>query len=305
MTQELRIDGLRIGRLLGEGGMGAVFAARDASGQPVAVKTISARSLCDLARARFAVEVDALAHVCHPHVVHLRASGESSGIPYAILERIRGFGLDRIRGGIPWRGVVHLGRQLAGAIAALHQAGFIHRDIKPSNAMVGRDGHLTLIDLGVAKRTSAADHDGIASPSASPLTQPGVCMGTPRFLAPEVALGRPATERSDLYGLGVVLEHLLGPAFEDDVPDELRALIDQCLDDDPRRRPVSAEAIAATLDALPAQAPRFRRCVHCDVAVVPARDPEAATGPTRSVPASRRRCGSAGHPSQRVLRAAA
>jgi serine/threonine protein kinase len=114
-------------------------------------------------------------------------------------------------------------------------------------------------------------------------------MGTPRFLAPEVAAGHAATERSDLYGFGLVLEHLLGPALEDDVPEELRELVDHCLDEDPERRPASAVAIAAALDAQPPERPRFRRCVFADVAMAPARDHALATGPTRSLPAPRRR----------------
>jgi len=271
------IDGLFIKRPLGRGGMGAVFLAFEASTRRrVAVKVIAGagdRPNAD-ARRRFATEVRATLAVDHPNVVRLRRAGEAEGVPFAVFDYIQGFGIDRIGEPIDWPTAAHLGWQLAAAIAAAHRAGWLHRDLKPSNVMVSRSGWVTLIDFGLAKPRCARamgsgpiDVASLAIPggaAAAPpdMTLPGTCVGTPRFLAPEVASGSPPSVRSDLFSFGLVMMRLLGgprgakpPA---DVPAAMTNLILRCVAKDPKSRPHDADEIIAELASLRRAGP-----VHC------------------------------------------
>ena len=268
-----RVPGLTVKRVLGRGGMGAVFLAfEEATGRRVALKVIAGKQPAADARARFATEIDALSRVRHPNVVALRAAGEVDGVPYAVLDYVGGFGLDRVAGPLAWTVAAHLGLQLASAVTAVHAAGYLHRDIKPSNVMVTRKGLLTLIDFGLAKPArgprALAGRDMHRSGSltvpwtAGPeLTAAGTCVGTPRFLAPEVSRGERATEQSDVFSLGIVLGRLLGlPAANDrdDLPDALADLVVRCLAPAPHTRPDAAEVVAV-LEGLVSRPARVRR----------------------------------------------
>jgi eukaryotic-like serine/threonine-protein kinase len=251
-----RIDGLRLGRALGHGGMGAVYRALDLrTGQQVVVKVPVMTPVSPTVRRRFACEVAAMAAVHDPHVVSLRSSGDAEGVPYAVLDRIRGLSLDRMAMPLVRPFAAHLSIQLAEAVQAVHVAGYLHRDIKPANVLVGRGGWVTLIDLGLAR--PCADGAALGSSAELTLTEPGTCVGTRRYLAPELLAGEPATVRSDLFAVGLVIEQLFGPADPDhDLGDPVDELVAWCRARAPADRPASARAVAAALRRLDPGGPR-------------------------------------------------
>lgn len=266
---ESTVAGFAVERELGHGGMGAVYLVRNGRRRPVALKVIARDDAGPYARVRFACEVACVARVRHPNVVRLLAHGERNHQPYAVFEHIDGCDLGRVLAPLPWPVVVHLGRQLAHAVDAVHRAGVLHRDIKPGNVMVSRTCRLTLIDFGLAKLVSEpvdADHDGAsddAMDGAGGLTGSGAVVGTPRFLAPEVRCGAAQSVASDIYAVGLVLHHLLCGRLPDAravgseldriaMPPVLGALVRRCLSAAPADRPASARAVAAAMDGLDA-----------------------------------------------------
>jgi serine/threonine protein kinase len=159
---------------------------------------------------RFGREIDALASLSHPNIVHLFDWGEHEGRPFLVMELVDGASLEDMiadRGALDPRAAASIGRQVAAALAAAHRKGIIHRDIKPSNILVGSDGTVKVVDFGISR---------LADDARRPrLTRVGV-VGTPEYISPEQVQSKPADHRSDLYSLGVVLyEMLVGrPPFE-------------------------------------------------------------------------------------------
>jgi len=260
------IDGLRLRRRIGEGGMGTVYLAIDAqTGEQVAVKRASTRFGSSAGEARFGAELDAVRQVHHRNVIRLRSSGEADGVRYGVFDYVAGVDLAHL-GPISWQAVAHVGWQLAGAVAAVHAAGMLHRDLKPSNVMIDRHGRVVLIDFGLAKPIADQSIEHGARVATDPtLTVPGTVIGTPRFLAPEVALGAPASVQSDLYGLGLVLFGLLGSLELS--PPALAEIVARCIAEDPEQRPRSADEVVAALARLerrPARPPRRPVAHHVD-----------------------------------------
>lgn len=197
-----------LGEQLGRGGMAEVYAATDERlGRPVAVKLMLPQlAHRDDIRLRFEAEARAAARLSHPNVVGVYDTGEDGGIPYIVMERLPGETLaDRLRTGAPldqaW--VARVAGDVLGALDAAHGAGIIHRDIKPGNILIGENGCAKVADFGIAK---SAEVDG----SHIDLTTTNLLIGTPAYLAPERISGEPATARTDLYALGVVLYEALG-----------------------------------------------------------------------------------------------
>ena len=244
-------DEFRLERVLGRGGMGVVYLAHDTSlDRRVAVKFIASQQPEPWVRAYFETEARAIARLQHPNVVNVFRVGEVDGHPYIVSEYVVGQSLAELPLPVPWRRVLALGVGLARGLAAAHRQGVLHRDLKPSNALLTEGGEVKLLDFGLAERFEP----GAASPSSSTHL-----VGTRPYLAPELLEGAPASPRSDLYALGVVLHELWtgelparsprvggGPEIDPDFAE----LIARCLAPPPLERFASAEALCEALERL-------------------------------------------------------
>lgn len=210
-------DRYRLDELLGEGGMGKVYAAEHVlMRKRVAVKVLH-RELCDVPElvARFEREAMATANIEHPNIAAATDCGKlPDGSLFLVLELVQGKSLrDAISAGaMPVPRALHIARQIASALAAAHALRIVHRDLKPENVMLVAEGEdpdfVKLLDFGVAKVPS---HGTSMRPPAmgAPLTKLGVVFGTPEYMAPEQALGQSVDHRADLYALGVIFYELL------------------------------------------------------------------------------------------------
>ena len=265
-----RIGKYQVVGLLGEGGMGAVYRARDpVLDRDVAVKVLSPELARDpLLVKRFEEEARALARIQHPNIMRVYTVGEHEGKRYFAMEFVSGETLEdrvRERGSLSLREVVDLFGQLLPAVKAIHAAGIVHRDIKAANIMIDVKGRTVLMDFGLAKRHGRAA-----------LTTAGSILGTPEYMAPEQALGDAVDGRADIYALGVVLfEALTGrPPFEggdafsiirkqvedappaarefrSDLPEAVDTVLKRCLAKKPEDRYPDVDALAAALGELP------------------------------------------------------
>jgi tetratricopeptide (TPR) repeat protein len=274
-----QIPGYAVEAILGYGGMGVVYKARQSVlDRVVAVKMLLAGPFASpLELGRFRRETAALACLKHPNIVQVYDAGDVEGRPYLTMELIEGGTLARKLAGtpLPARDAAELVATLAGAVDVAHQAGIVHRDLKPVNILLAADGTPKITDFGLARRLEG---DG-------GLTQTGVTVGTPNYMAPEQASGqaRAIGPAVDVYALGVILyETLTGrPPFRADTPAEtVRQVLDQepvpparlnpkvprdlqtvclkCLQKEPDRRYASAAALVDDLrrflDGRPIQA---------------------------------------------------
>ena len=273
----------RILEVLAEGGMGAVFLAEHLGlHKQVALKTIRPEFAADsVAEARFAREVQATGQIDHPHVVSALDCGLlPEGGSYLVIQLVQGETLvDRMkRGAMPWQQVCLLGSQVADALATVHAVGIVHRDLKPENILLEQRPdarlHARVVDFGIA-RVSEEINDRLAAPQA--LTRIGAVIGTPGYMPPEQAVGRPADFRADLYALGVILWEccagrllwadnenlsemtaiqLAGPATSlrkvcpGTVPQALAVLVERLLELTPADRPASAAEVRDELRRL-------------------------------------------------------
>ena len=237
----------RITRLLGIGGMGAVYEAEDAElGVTVAIKVIRPETMADPIAAeqveqRFKRELLLAREVTHKNVVRIHDLGEIDRIKYITMTYVDGEDLAsilRARGKLPVREVVPLARQMAAGLEAAHEAGIVHRDLKPANVMVDQDGHALIMDFGIARlegggqaidiaaagrrrttpatgtRTAGGRSGGARTPGAavqnlSGATIAGAIVGTMDYMAPEQAQGQPADHRADIYAFGLILREML------------------------------------------------------------------------------------------------
>ncbi|HEX7018710.1 MAG TPA: tetratricopeptide repeat protein [Gemmatimonadaceae bacterium] len=201
---ELFAGRYRIEKLLGAGGMGAVYKALDQElGIPIALKVIRSEVLSnpeigsDFER-RFKQELLLARQVTHQNVLRIHDLGESNGVKYITMPFVEGSDLHAIlQGGhLPFDRVLTLARQITSGLSAAHDVGIVHRDLKPQNILVDAAGRAYISDFGLAKSFEA---------SAAGLTRPGDFIGTPRYMAPESIEGQPVDHRSDLYALGLIL----------------------------------------------------------------------------------------------------
>ncbi len=206
-----RVGHYAITRKLGEGGMGVVYAARDERlERTVALKTMSLAG-DETSRKRFWREARAAASVNHPNICQIYEIGEDGGTLFIAMELLEGETLaERLRGGpLSVSESIPLGLGMLAALAALHARGIVHRDLKPSNVFLTTHG-VKLLDFGLARPELEPQ---LGAPTQ--LTQPGLVVGTPRYMSPEQVTGEPIDARADLFAAGALLFEMLSgrPAF--------------------------------------------------------------------------------------------
>ena len=274
-----RLRVYQIGDVIGAGGMGEVYRARDTTlGRDVAIKVLPSEWLSDPGRrARFEREARVLASLNHPNIANIHELDTSTEVPALVMELVEGETLrDRIRQGpIPIRELLPLARQMADALEAAHDAGVVHRDFKPENVKITPTGTIKVLDFGIA--TILRDR-GDAPTVAEHRTKEGTVLGTAPYMSPEQARGKTVDRRTDIWAFGCVLyEMTIGrrafagdtwsetlaailerdpdwQAFPGSTPAALVGLIRRCLDKDPRQRLRDMGDARLELESLPAQA---------------------------------------------------
>ncbi len=197
--------------LLGAGGMGEVYRARDTRlNRTVAIKTLLSDITASSAlRARFEREARAISALSNPHICALYDVGRANDIEYLVMEYIEGESLaDRIaRGRLPLSQVLRYGTEIAQALQHAHRTGIIHRDLKPGNVMLTSSG-VKLLDFGLARLAEPErvfSDDSAAPTAANPITAEGMVVGTVVYMSPEQLEGKPVDHRTDIFSLGCVL----------------------------------------------------------------------------------------------------
>ncbi len=266
----------RILEKLGAGGMGEVYLAEDTRlGRSVAIKILPPELGRDPARrGRFETEARSASAINHPNITHIYDVGESGGVHFIAMEHVPGESLGAKLGAAPLEAmeIVEIAAQVADALAEAHERGITHRDIKPGNVMITPRGQVKVLDFGLAKlRPGWGGGDQDEAPTET-MTQPGLVVGTVRYMSPEQALGREVDPRSDIFSLGIVMYELATgrPPFRGatptetitkitrDPPDPLRSLnarlpeeleriVRKCLEKEPGRRYQSARELAVDL----------------------------------------------------------
>ena len=206
------ISRYRIIEKLGAGGMGEVFLAEDTRlGRKVALKLLAEELTQNRDRlSRFDQEAYAASALNHPNILTIYEMGDEGGRHFIATEFIDGITLRKRLGGAPMdlAEVLDVAIQVAGALEEAHAAGIVHRDIKPENIMIRRNGHVKVLDFGLAKLTERRDSeetDTEAVTRALVQTDAGVVLGTSQYMSPEQARGKPVDARTDIWSLGVVL----------------------------------------------------------------------------------------------------
>jgi serine/threonine protein kinase len=269
---------------LGEGGMGQVYRARDNRlGRDVAIKVLPPAFANDAdRRARFEREAQAVAALSHPNIVAIHDTGlhQETGdaaqpLLYVVMELLSGQTLrERLLGGaLPVRKAVEIAVQIARGLGAAHGKGVVHRDLKPENVFLLDDGQVKILDFGLARQATLADHSGATQTVA--VTDPGTVMGTVGYMAPEQVRGLAVDARADVFAFGAVLYEMVSgtrafqrataadsmsailtqdpPELTGSRPDlspALDRIIRHCLEKNPNERFQSARDVAFALEAL-------------------------------------------------------
>jgi Tol biopolymer transport system component len=264
-----RFGNYEVVALLGAGGMGEVYRARDVRlNRSVALKILPGMFSPDPDRlARFGREAQVLAALNHPHIAAIYGFEEAHGVQALVLELVEGPTLaDRLRrGSIPIHEALPIARQITDALEAAHEQGIIHRDLKPANIKLRPDGTVKILDFGLAKVLEPASSlpvDRMDSPTVTEaaMTRTGVLLGTAAYMSPEQARARPVDRRADIWAFGCVLFEMLSgrrafvgetvtdilvavmrdapplTALPATTPPRVRLLIARCLERDPKRR---------------------------------------------------------------------
>jgi Tol biopolymer transport system component len=256
----LQIGAYQLTSLLGIGGMGEVYRARDTKlGRDVALKVLPAAFTNDSERlARFKREARMLASLSHPHIAAIHAFEDATDPPALVLELVEGETLEQRleKGPLPIDEALAFARQIADALGAAHERGIVHRDLKPANIKITPAGNIKVLDFGLARTASRANEnaDALTRESSARI------IGTPAYMSPEQARGKPVDKRTDVWAFGCVLfEMLTGqPAFSGETitdtlaeilhrdppwsrlpsttPARIRLLLERCLEKDVARR---------------------------------------------------------------------
>ena len=277
LTAGTRLGSYEILAPLGAGGMGEVYRARDSKlKREVAVKVLPAALARDAdALARFEREAEAVAALSHPNILAIHDFGTQDGTAYAVTELLEGETLRGRLDGAPisQKQAIEWCLQISKGLSAAHGKGVVHRDLKPENVFVSRDGHVKILDFGLAKRVGAVGPDEkTVGHSGSGQTEPGTVMGTMGYMSPEQLRGMTVDQRSDIFSFGAILYELLSgkKAFKRDTasdtiaavlkeePPELTQtgrnispaldhIVRHCLEKDPENRFQSAKDVAFAL----------------------------------------------------------
>ncbi len=259
--------------LIGRGGMGEVYRARDLRlKREVAIKTLPPGFPGDRDRvARFEREARAASALNHPNIVSVYDIGQDGSVSFIVSELVDGETLSRLieRGPLSMKKLTEVGTQICDGLAAAHAAGVVHRDLKPGNIMVTRDGRVKILDFGLARQDRAHSADS----TTLEVSHPGMIMGTPGYMSPEQVRGEPTDARSDIFSLGVILYEMAAgkPAFKGTSsvevmnsilkhdaselpaasPPTLDRIVRRCLEKQPARRFQSAADLSFALQHLP------------------------------------------------------
>jgi len=273
-----QIRSYQILSVLGAGGMGVVYQARDTRlKRLVAIKVLPADRVSDPERKRrFVQEARAASALNHPNIITIYDIGNEGGVDFIVMEHVQGKTLDqRIpRKGMRLNETLKLSIQMADALAKAHSAGIVHRDLKPTNVMVTDNGLVKVLDFGLAKLTELEIEEGVTRTLES-LTEEGMIVGTVSYMSPEQAEGKKVDVRSDIFSFGAVLYEMVSgqKAFEGDtkmstlaailnknpklvieinpaVPRELDRIINHCLRKDPGRRFQHMDDVKVELEEL-------------------------------------------------------
>ena len=274
-----RLDGYEILSLLGAGGMGEVYRARDSRlKRDVAVKVLPAFVTRDPERLRrFEQEAQAAAALSHPNILAIHHFGTCDGVSYLVTELLEGETLRaKLKGGpIAIRRSIDYGGQIAHGLAAAHEKGIVHRDLKPENLFVTRDGRIKILDFGLAKLIQPPTVSDNVATTLLQQTDPGIIIGTVGYMSPEQVRGEPVDHRADIFAFGAILYELLTVkrAFQRSTAVEtmtailnedptsisqivpltssgLQRVIERCLEKSPYSRFQSASDLAFALEAL-------------------------------------------------------
>jgi serine/threonine protein kinase/tetratricopeptide (TPR) repeat protein len=260
--------------LLGAGGMGEVWRARDTRlDREVALKVLPPAALTDeTARIRLLREARMASKLNHPHVCTIHEVGEAEGQAFIAMELVLGqsLGVRLSEGALPLEQVLLYGQQVADALAHAHERGVVHRDLKSANVVITPEGWAKVLDFGLAKRLAGEDLTEATTATHDTLTSPGTLAGTLAYMAPEQLRGKPADARSDIWALGVMLYEMatgrrpfqgptgfaLSSAILNEPPpplppttsSELRGVIERCLAKEPGQRYQRAGEVRAALE---------------------------------------------------------
>ena len=234
----------RVVEKIGEGGMGAVWRATDATlDRDVAIKVLPADFASDAERlARFEREAKVLASLNHPNIGAIYGFHEEKGVRFLAMELVPGEDLaERLKkGSVPLAEAVDIARQIAAGLEYAHERGIVHRDLKPANIKITPDGTVKVLDFGLAK--AVVGESSASSPTSTPTILPtmtsagtamGMILGTAAYMSPEQARGKPVDKRADIWAFGVVLFEMLtgrrlfdGETVSDSLAAVLRANVD-------------------------------------------------------------------------------
>src|ERR1700675_3599883 len=279
LTSGTKLGPYDIQSLLGAGGMGEVYRARDARLDRIgAIKDLPTSYSADAEPLqRLVQEARAAAALNHPNILSIFDIGEEGRAPYIVSELLEGQTLrERIRSGpLSSRKAIDYALQVARGLAAAHEKGIVHRDLKPENLFFTHDDRVKIFDFGLAKLTRPETGAGAEAPTAQVNTEPGQIMGTVGYMSPEQVRGKAADHRSDIFSFGSILYEMLSGqrAFRGEtpadtmsailkeepaelsetarnVPPALERMVRHCLEKSPARRFQSAGDLAFDLEAL-------------------------------------------------------
>jgi len=278
------IGAYQVQSLLGAGGMGEVYLARDIRlGRKVAIKVLTAFIAQDVDRLRrFEREARAISALNHPNILTVYDIGAYEGLPYIVAELLEGQELraqlppTAEAGALPLRMALGYAQQVAHGLAAAHEKGVVHRDLKPENLFVLADGRVKILDFGLAKLKPHGEA-GLDSQAAAQnqLTDPGAVMGTVGYMAPEQVRGHETDHRADIFAFGVILYEMfsgrrpfvgespievMNAILKEEPPElgeanvkispQLEKIVRRCLEKRPERRFQSTSDLCFALEAL-------------------------------------------------------